>query len=51
VRRGILNEGVYVGTVGEHGDEQVILRYVRNQGRNQEEYEKKYESGQLELFT
>jgi REP element-mobilizing transposase RayT len=43
--------GYYVGTVGEHGDEQVIWRYVRNQGRNQEEYEKKYESKQLELFT
>jgi REP element-mobilizing transposase RayT len=25
--------GYYVGSVGEHGDEQVIQRYVKNQGR------------------
>jgi hypothetical protein len=30
--------------VGEHGDEKVITQYVKNQGRNPEEYE------QLELF-
>jgi REP element-mobilizing transposase RayT len=43
--------GYYVGTVGEHGDEQVISGYVKKQGRNPEEYEKIYESKQLELFT
>jgi len=43
--------GYYVGTVGEHGDEQTISRYVRNQGRKPEEYEKIYENKQLELFT
>ena len=43
--------GYYVGTVGEHGDEQVISRYVKNQGRNYEGYEKIYENRQLELFA
>ena len=43
--------GYYVGTVGEHGDEQVITKYVKNQGRNPEGYEKIHESRQLELFT
>jgi hypothetical protein len=39
--------GYYIGTVGEHGDEETIARYVRNQGRKPEEYENK----QLELFS
>jgi REP element-mobilizing transposase RayT len=43
--------GYYVGTVGEHGDEKVIARYVKNHGRNPEEYEKIHESRQLELFA
>ena len=43
--------GYYVGTVGEHGDEQVIAGYVKNQGRNPEEYKKIHESRQLELFA
>ncbi len=43
--------GYYVGTVGEHGDEQVIQKYVKNQGWKPEEYEKIYEGKQLELFT
>jgi REP element-mobilizing transposase RayT len=43
--------GYYRGTVGEHGDEETITRYVRNQGRKPEEYEKLYENPQLELFT
>ena len=42
--------GCYVGTEGEHGDEQVITRYVKNQGRNAEEYEKIHENRQQELF-
>jgi REP element-mobilizing transposase RayT len=42
--------GYFVGTVGEHGDEKVIGEYVRNQGRNLEEYTKIYENRQLELF-
>jgi putative transposase len=32
--------GYYVGTVGEYGDEEIISRYVKNQGRNPEEYMK-----------
>jgi REP element-mobilizing transposase RayT len=43
--------GYYIGTVGERGDEETISRYVRNQGRKPEEYEKKYENKQLELFA
>jgi REP element-mobilizing transposase RayT len=43
--------GYYVGTVGEHGDEEVISRYVKNQGRNTDGYKKIYENRQLELFT
>jgi REP element-mobilizing transposase RayT len=42
--------GYYVGSVGEHGDEQVIHRYVKNQGRKPEEYQKIHEGKQLELF-
>jgi REP element-mobilizing transposase RayT len=37
-------KGYYIGTVGEHGDEQVISKYVKNQGRNPEEYTKIYEN-------
>jgi REP element-mobilizing transposase RayT len=44
-------KGYYIGTVGEHGDEQVITNYVKNQGRNPEEYTKIYENKQLELFN
>ena len=43
--------GYYIGTVGEHGDEQVIARYVKNQGRKPEDYEKIHENKQLELFA
>jgi REP element-mobilizing transposase RayT len=43
--------GYYIGTVGEHGDEKVIARYVKNHGRNPEEYEKIHENKQLELFA
>ena len=43
--------GYYVGTVGEHGDEETISRYVKNHGRNPDEYKKIYENKQLELFA
>jgi len=43
--------GYYVGTVGEHGDENVITRYIKNQGRKTETYEKIHENSQLELFA
>ena len=42
--------GYYVGTVGEHGNEEVIQKHVRNQGRNLDEYPKIHEGKQLELF-
>ena len=44
-------KGYYIGTVREHGDEEVISNYVKNQGRNPEEYTKIYENKQLELFN
>jgi REP element-mobilizing transposase RayT len=31
-------DGYYVGTVGEHGNEEVIAKYIKNQGRKKEEY-------------
>ena len=43
-------DGYYVGTVGEHGDEQVIARYIRNQGREMAGYKKIHDDMQLELF-
>jgi REP element-mobilizing transposase RayT len=42
--------GYYVGTVGEHGNEQVIQKYVKNQGRDPEDYQKIHEGKQFELF-
>ncbi|MDR0707491.1 MAG: IS200/IS605 family transposase [Treponema sp.] len=42
--------GYYVGSAGEHGDEQAIQRYVKNQGRKAEEYQKIHEGKRLELF-
>jgi hypothetical protein len=35
---------------GEHGDEKVMRRYIRNQGRNPENYQKTHEGKHLELF-
>ena len=43
-------EGYYVGTVGEHGNEDTITKYIRNQGRNMEEYKKIHDDKQLDLF-
>ncbi len=40
--------GYYANTVGQYGNEEVIRRYVENQG-NEKEYTKIY-NGQLELF-
>jgi len=45
------SRGYYIGTVGEHGSEQVIREYVRKQGRNLESYQKLYEGKQLKLFS
>jgi len=43
-------KGYYVTTVGKHGNEEMITNYVKNQGRNPEDYEKLYENKQLALF-
>jgi REP element-mobilizing transposase RayT len=43
-------DGYYVGTVGEHGNEQVITEYIKNQGRKKEEYKKIHDERQPELF-
>lgn len=40
-------DGYFASTVGKHGDEALIGRYVRNQG---EEYQKLYADYQLALF-
>ena len=42
--------GYYVGRVGEHGDEVIIQKHVRDQGRSPDEYQKTHEGKQLELF-
>ena len=42
--------GYYIGTEGGHGDEEVIGRNVRKQGREAEANEKLYEDKQLGLF-
>ena len=42
------SDGYYVGTVGKHGNETIIGRYVKEQGKEQE-YKKLY-SQQLALF-
>lgn len=39
-------DGYYASTVGKHGDEQQISRYVKNQGT---EYQTKYKGKQREL--
>ena len=40
-------DGYFVSTVGKHGDEQMIARYVKNQGQ---EYNKLYSDYQLALL-
>ena len=43
-------DGYYVGTVGEHGNEEVIGEYIRNQGRDMKGYKKIHDEKQQELF-
>ena len=43
-------DGYYVGTVGEHGNEEVIGEYIRNQGRDMKGYKKIHDEKQPELF-
>jgi hypothetical protein len=42
--------GFMVGRAGERGDEKVLRRYIRNQGRNPGNYQKTHEGKHLELF-
>jgi putative transposase len=44
----IWSSGYYINTVGQHGTEDVIKRYIENQGK-EDSYEKVY-SNQLRLF-
>jgi putative transposase len=44
----IWSSGYYINTVGQHGTEDVIKRYIKNQGK-EDTYEKVY-SNQLRLF-
>ena len=41
------SDGYFASTVGKHGDEGTIAKYVQNQGNS---YEKLHESKQLRLF-
>ena len=41
------SDGYFASTVGKHGDENTIMKYVKQQGN---EYQKLYEDGQLKLF-
>jgi REP element-mobilizing transposase RayT len=43
-------DGYYVGTVGEHGNEEVIGEYIRNQGRDMKGYKNIHDEKQPELF-
>ena len=40
-------DGYFASTVGRHGDENIISKYVKEQGKK---YSKLYQSSQLELF-
>ena len=42
-------DGYYVSTVGQHGTEEVIKRYVKEQGQEPEQYDQWY-AQQLRLF-
>jgi len=41
------SDGYFASTVGKHGDEDMIKRYVQNQGK---EYSQLYEDRQLSMF-
>ena len=42
-------DGYYVATVGQHGTEEVIKRYVKEQGQEPDQY-KQLHTQQLRLF-
>lgn len=41
------SDGYFVSTVGKHGDEGMIMKYVQNQGKK---YTKLHKSNQIEMF-
>ena len=41
------SDGYFASTVGKHGDEDMIMKYVQNQGK---EYSKLHEDRQLSMF-
>ena len=44
-------KGYFMSTVSRHGDEDTITRYVKNQGRSENDYEKLHSQDlQMELF-
>ena len=43
------SDGYYINTVGQYANENVIQRYIHEQGEDEKEYKKLYES-QLRLF-
>ena len=45
------SSGYFMSTVGKHGNEETIMNYVKNQGRNPKEYERIYDNKQLLLFV
>lgn len=42
--------GYFISTVGKHGNEETIMNYVKEQGRNPKEYVRIYDNKQLFLF-
>ena len=43
------SDGYFASTVGKHGDEDMIAKYVKNQSKDKK-YQKIYEDRQLKLF-
>ncbi len=44
------SDGYFAGTVGKHGDEQMIANYVKHQGSEVSAYQKLHSDYQLALF-
>jgi len=44
------SDGYFASTVGKHGDEQMIAKYVKHQGKEGSAYQKLYSDHQLALF-
>ena len=44
------SDGYFASTVGKHGDEQMIAKYVKQQGKEVSVYQKLHSDHQLALF-